>query len=191
MIFPAALAVGDALALAVQIVHLAALCAPLAIFFYGPNCQHDMGVGIAGSFIVDGEVGEHSSVNEIVFDIGPDKGKLLRPGQLNWQGHFNFPGKLGIAGFLYLLHAVPEGGAVLKLWRGVGWQHDFSMDNTALAGVIVGHAVPLVHQLFTAPVGSSGHGGLALAPLDDLDGTMENCRKTHLLSVTDIGPAGK
>ena len=95
----------------------------------------------------------------------------------------------------------------------------------------MGHAVPLVYQLFAAPIGGSGHSGLALAPLDNLDGTMENCRimltirpiredgkwgakcrkvydlnglrwiiwmgqwkiavKTHLLSVLDIGPAGK
>jgi hypothetical protein len=41
----------------------------------------------------------------------------------------------------------------------------------------MGQAVPLVHQLFTAPIGGSGHSGLALAPLDNLDGTMENCRK--------------
>ena len=28
-----------------------------------------------------------------------------------------------------------------------------------------------------APICGSGHSGLALAPLDDLDGTMKNCRK--------------
>ena len=80
MVLPAAFAIRDALALAVQIVHLAALRAPLAIFFYGPDCQHDMGVGIAGSLIVDGEVGAHSSVNKIVFDERADKRQLLRPG---------------------------------------------------------------------------------------------------------------
>ena len=136
-----------------------------------------MGMRIAGSLVVDGKVGAHSSVNKIVFHERADKGKLLRPGQLNRQGHFNFPGKLGGAGFLDLLHAVPEGGAVLKLRRGVRGQHDFNMDNAAFAGVVVGQAVPLVHQLFAAPIGGSGHSGLALAPLNDLDGTMKNCRK--------------
>ena len=47
MIFPTALAVGDALALAVQVVHLAALRPPFPIFFYGPNCQHDVSVRVA------------------------------------------------------------------------------------------------------------------------------------------------
>ena len=69
------------------------------------------------------------------------------------------------------------GRAVCERWRGVGWQHDFRMNNAAFAGVVMGQAVPLVHQLFTAPIGGSGHSGLALAPLDDLDGTMKNCRK--------------
>ena len=136
-----------------------------------------MSVGVASSFVVDSKVGAHSSIHEIVFDERSDKGKLLRPGQLHRQGHFNFPGKLGGAGFLNLLHAVPEGGAVLKLRRGVSWQHDFSMNDTTLSCVIVGHSVPLVHQLFTAPIGGSGHSGLALAPLNDLDGTVKNCRK--------------
>ena len=76
----------------------------------------------------------------------------------------------------------------MKLWRGVGWQHDFSMDNTALAGVVVGQAVPLVHQLFAAPIGGSSHGGLALAPLDDLDGTMKNCRKNAPPYSMDCSP---
>ena len=74
----------------------------------------------------------HFSVLKNVMDERPDKGKLLRPGQFHGQGHFNLPGKLGIAGFLYLLHAVPEGGAVLKLRRGVRGQHDFNMTTPPL-----------------------------------------------------------
>ncbi len=116
---------------------------PFAIFFYGPNCQHDVSVRVAGSLIVDGKVGAHSSIHKIFLDERSDKGKLLRSGQLNRQGHFNFPGKLGGAGFLDLLHAVPEGGAVLKLRRGVRGQHDFNMDNAAFACVVMGQAVPL------------------------------------------------
>ena len=101
-----------ALALAIQIVHLAALRPPFPIFFYRPDGEHNVGVGVACPFVVNGKVGAHSSVHEIVLDERSDKGKLLRPGQLNRQGHFNFPGKLGGAGFLDLLHTVPEGGAV-------------------------------------------------------------------------------
>ena len=134
-------------------------------------------MGVASSLVMDGEVSAHSSRNKIVLHERTDKGKLLRSGQFNGQGHFNFSGKLGGAGLLDLLHAVPEGGAVCKLWRGVRGQHDFCMDNTTFACVVMGQAVPLVHQFFAAPICGSGHSGLALAPLDNLDGTMENCRK--------------
>ena len=79
---------------------------------------------------------------------------------------------------------------VRERWRSVGWQNNFGMDDTALFRVVVGHAVPLVHQLFTASIGGSGHSGFALAPLDYLNRTMKNCRKKHLLPATDIGPAG-
>ena len=40
----------------------------------------------------------------------------------------------------------------------MGRQHDFCMDNTAFAGVVVGHSVPLVCQLFAASVGGCGNG---------------------------------
>ena len=110
--FPTAFAVRDALALAVQIVHLSALRSPFPIFFYGADGEHNMGVGVAGSLIVDGKVGAHSSIHKIFLDEHSDKRQLFRPGQLHGQGHFNFPGKLGGAGFLDLLHTVPEGGAV-------------------------------------------------------------------------------
>ena len=39
----------------------------------------------------------------------------------------------------------------------MGRQHDFGMDNAAFAGVVVGHSVPLVCQLFAASVGGCGN----------------------------------
>ena len=77
--------------------------------------------------------------------------------------------------FLDLLHTVPEGGAVCKLWRGVGGQHDLRMDNAALPGVIMGQAVPFIRQFGSASVGGCGNSGTALAALDDTDGNMARC----------------
>ena len=57
-----------------------ALCAPCAIFFQGPDGQHDMNMGVAGSLVVDGKIGAHPLVHKILLHIGPDKGKLLFPG---------------------------------------------------------------------------------------------------------------
>ena len=71
-----------------------------------------MNMGVAGSLIVDGEVGAHPLVHKVVLHIGPDKGKLLFPGQFTGQSRLNLTGKLAVPGFLDLLDTVPEGGAV-------------------------------------------------------------------------------
>ena len=78
------------------------------------------------------------------------------------------------AGFLNLLHGVPEGRAVLKLRRGVDWQHNLRVDNAGFMRVVVGHTVPLVGQPFAAPVGGGSDSRTAHAPLDDLNGTVKN-----------------
>src|SRR5699024_7036591 len=91
-------------------------------------------------------------------------------------------GKLAVPGFLDLLHAVPEGGAICKFRRGVDGQHDFRMDNAALVGVVVGQAVPLICQFSAAAVGSCGNSGTALAALDDTDGNMTKIYGWHHLT---------
>ena len=80
MIFPAAFPIRDTLSVLVQIVCFAALRVPCAIFFQGPDGQHDMNMGVAGSLVVDGKIGAHPLVHKILLHIGPDKGKLLFPG---------------------------------------------------------------------------------------------------------------
>ena len=81
VVLPAAFPVRDALAVLVQIVCLAALCAPLSIFFQRPERQHDMDMRVAGSLVMDSKVGAHSFVYKVVLHIGTHKGKLLFAGQ--------------------------------------------------------------------------------------------------------------
>ena len=64
-----------------QIVCLAALCAPLSVFFQRPERQHDMDMRVAGSLVMDSKVGAHSFVYKVVLHIGTHKGKLLFAGQ--------------------------------------------------------------------------------------------------------------
>ena len=97
--------------------------------------------------VMDGKIGTHSRRYKIVFDVGMDKGQLCRRGQLHGKGNLNFTGKLGVAGFLDFLYAVPERGTVCKVWRGVGGEHDLPVDNAAFMCVIVDFSVPLVCQL--------------------------------------------
>ena len=181
MILPATFAVRDTVALAVQVVHFAAFRSPFTIRTEGPDRQQNMSVRIAVTLVMKRKIGAHPSSYKVIFDECPDKGQLLRSGQFHGKGNFDFTGKLGVAGFLNLLHGVPEGGAVLKLWRGVGWQHDLLVDDTGLMRVIVGFAVPLICQPFAASVGGSGNSRTAHAPLDDLNGTVKDCYVVFLL----------
>ena len=80
MIFPAAFPIRDTLSILVQIVCLAALCAPLSIFFQRPERQHDMDMRVAGSLVMDSKVSTHSFVYKVVLHIGTHKGKLLFAG---------------------------------------------------------------------------------------------------------------
>ena len=48
---------------------------------------------------MDGKVGAHPLVHKVVLDIGPDKGKLLFPGQFAGQGRLNLAGKLAVLAF--------------------------------------------------------------------------------------------
>ena len=68
MILPAAFAVRDAIALAVQGVYLAALRPPLSIRTEGPDRQQDMSVGVAITFVMESKVSAHSLRHKIVFD---------------------------------------------------------------------------------------------------------------------------
>ena len=183
MIFPAAFPIRDTLSILVQIVCLAALCAPLSIFFQRPERQHDMDMRVAGSLVMDSKVGAHSFVYKVVLHIGTHKGKLLFAGQFTGQGCFDLAGKLAVPCFLDLLHAVPEDRTVCKFRRGVGRQHDLRMDNAAFPGVVVGHSVPFICQLGSAAVSSCGNGRTACAALDNTDGDMTEIYGEHLLSV--------
>ena len=80
VIFPTAFLIRDTLSVLVQVVCVASLCPLCAIFFQGPDGQHDMNMGVAGSLVVDGKIGAHPLVHKILLHIGPDKGKLLFPG---------------------------------------------------------------------------------------------------------------
>ena len=183
VVLPAAFPVRDALAVLVQIVCLAALCAPLSIFFQRPERQHDMDMRVAGSLVMDSKVSTHSFVYKVVLHIGAHKGKLLFTGQFTGQSCLDLTGKLAVPCFLDLLHAVPEDRTVCKFRRGVGRQHDLRMNNAAFPGVVVGHSVPFICQLGSAAVSSCGNSRTACAALDDTDGDMTEIYGEHLLSV--------
>ena len=86
MIFPAAFPIRDTLSILVQIVCLAALCAPLSIFFQRPERQHDMDMRVSGSLVMDSKVSTHSFVYKVVLHIGTHKGDT----QPLWSSHIAY-----------------------------------------------------------------------------------------------------
>ena len=54
------------------------------------------------------------------------------------------------------------------------------MDNTAFAGVVMGHSVPFVCQLFAASVGGCGNGRFAFSSAHNADVPMVNGYGYHL-----------
>ena len=106
-----------------------------------------MSVRVPVALVVDGKIRAHTGRYKSVPDIGADKPDLFLPVKLDGQGDFDLAGKLGGAAFLNFFHAVPEGGAVGKSRRGMGWDKDFRMYHAALFRIIVRDAVLLVCEL--------------------------------------------
>ena len=166
----------DAPAASVEVVFLPAFRAPFAVLFQRAESKHDMGVRVAVALVVDGKIRAHAGGNKSVPDIGADKPDLRLPVKLVRQSNFNFAGKLGIAAFLGFLHAVPEGGAVGKLRRGMSWKKNSRMHHAAFFRIIVRDAVPIVYEFFAASVSGCGNGAPALTAFDDFDAVMVDRR---------------
>ena len=131
-----------------------------------------MRVRISVTLIMNGKIRAHAGGYKSVPDIGVDKPGLFLPVKLHGQGNFNFTGKLGVAAFLGFFDAVPEGGTVGKLRRGMGWKENFRMYHTALFRIIVRDSVPFVCKPLSAAVSGGGNGASPLTSLDYFDAAM-------------------
>ena len=68
MILPAAFAIRDAVALAVQIVNLPAFWPPASVQFQRADRQQDMSVGVPVTLVMEDKVGAHPLCHKVVFD---------------------------------------------------------------------------------------------------------------------------
>ena len=68
MILPAAFAIRDAIALAVQVINLAALRPPASVRFQRANGQQNMSMGIAVTLVMERKVRAHPLCHKVVFD---------------------------------------------------------------------------------------------------------------------------
>ena len=116
---------------------------------------------------MDGEVGNHAFGNKKLPAVVPDKVGVLFRGKFPRNGKHEPPGKLGVPLFFNGFSGVPQGIPVGVLWRGVGRQHDFGVDDFAFMGIVFLFLVVFGKQPFPALVGGGSDGRLAFAALDD------------------------
>ena len=90
-------------------------------------------------------------------------------------------GKLRVPLVLYGFHSVPECLPVCISGRGMGWQHDFSMNQFFLLVVEFRFLVVLAEQPFAALIGGTSNGRLPLAALDDGNFEMRTRNRHHPL----------
>ena len=60
MVLIAAFPVRDSLSVLIQVIDLAAFCAPPAVIIQRADGEQDMYMGVAGPFVVDGKIGAHT-----------------------------------------------------------------------------------------------------------------------------------
>ena len=115
-------------------------------------------MGISVPFVMDGEVGNHAFGNKKLPAVVPDKVGVLFRGKFPRNGKHEPPGKLGVPLFFYGFGGVPQGIPVGVLWRGVGRQHDFGVDDFAFMGIVFLFLVVFGKQPFPALVGGRRNG---------------------------------
>ena len=171
MAFPVTRRQTDSFTVFIQVIHLSALGEPLALFVHGPHGQHYMAVNIVSGWIrvMDGEVGDHPFGNKLLLAVVPDHLRVLLWRDFFGQGQHKAPGQLGVPLLLSRFHRVPESFPVGVLRRGVGGQHDFGVQDAALAGVVFSFLIVFRKQLLAALVGGTGDSRLAFAALGDGD----------------------
>lgn len=152
------------------------------MFVHGSKGQHHMAVNIVsrGGRVMDGKVSDHPFRDEVLFAVVPDHLRVLLRWDFFGQSQYEAPSQLGIPLLLSRFHRVPEGFPVGVLRRSMGGQHDFGVQDAALAGVVFCFLVILRKQLFSALVSCACHRRLALAALGDGDLKMRTRNGYHL-----------
>ena len=171
----------------VQVVNHAAFRSPVSLFVHGPHGEQNMGVGIAVALVVHGDVGDHALGYELFLTVFPHQLNLLLFGDFLRQRHDDAPGELGIVSGFGPLHAVPQRVPVGQLRRRVGRREDGREYHLLLVAVMLGLLIVLAEKPVTALVGGSGHRGLTLAALHNLDVEMGTGQTASPPDVCDNG----
>ena len=112
-----------------------------AVFVHRAHGQHDMCVGLGAAVLghvpMHIEVGDHAQLDEFGLHEVAGEFDALRLRHLARKGEFDLAGELCVLPDLERLDIVPKPFAVAPRLRCILRQHDFGMDDAALAGKIV------------------------------------------------------
>ena len=111
---------------------------------------------------MNGKVGDHPFGNKLFLAVVPYHLWVLLWWNFFGQNQHEAPGQLGVPLLFGVLYRVPEGFPVSVFRRSVSRQHDFGVQDAALARVVFGFLVVLRKQLLTTLVGCTCHRRLPL-----------------------------
>ena len=130
--------------------------------------QQNMGMMVAlvarAPRCVQGDVGHHAPVHEMIAHERPHQRHPLVVGQLGGQGHADLAGDLAVLAGLGFLDAVPQLGSVADPIRRVVRGENFGVINTGARRVIEGQPGAAVLDALGHAVGDGRRGAAALAP---------------------------
>ena len=114
-----------------------------------------------------GEVAAHSLAHKLLLAVLPHQTDVVLVGQLLGQSHDDAAGKLAVPLFFRPLHGVPERSSVSVFRRRTLRDHEFGIDHTGLAGVIMIAVAVLGIKACAAEIGRGGNGRASFAAFDD------------------------
>ena len=154
------------------------------MFVHGTKGQHHMAVNIVSGRIriMDGKVSDHPFGNKLFLAVVPDYLRVLFRRNFFGQGQHEAPGQLGIPLLFGGFHRVPKFFPACIFRRSMSGQHDFRVQDAALARVVFGFLIVFRKQLLPALIGGTGNGRLSLAALGDGDLKMWTRNGYHLLN---------
>ena len=134
-----------------------------------------MRMGIAGTVVMNGNVGTHSCIDKVLFAVVPYQINLRSPRKFHGKCNIDLTRQLRMFVLFNLFYGVPEDSTFGILRRCMGGKKNLLVDDSALVCIIVGNTVPAVGQLFTASVCRSTNGTSAFGTADELNTSMINC----------------
>lgn len=108
---------------------------------------------IAIAFVMQRKIRTHALRDEVLLHVLPNECDPVFCWDFFWDGDFNFSCQLRVLLAFDFLHGVPEGFSICVRCRSVFAEHDFRMQDSLLARVVIEIAGFLIVQFRPAAVG--------------------------------------